>query len=236
MIEKHFTVIDSTNQYLKDNYQSLGNETFVSADKQTNGKGRGSRSWISDDNNLLFSILLKDEQYYKHYADLSIVTAYSVVTVLEKIGIKDVSIKWPNDVFIKDKKVCGILLEAVTMTKMECLIIGVGINVNQETFDETFNIKATSLFNQTNKKIDINTLKQEVYQTLLINYDKVKKGYNFYKEIKQYDYLKDKKAYALINNEKRLIIVKGINPDYSIKVSDNNMEYDVNSGEISFHI
>ena len=98
--------VDSTNTYLKRNYAELSSETFVSARLQTAGKGRNSRRWIGEKGkNLTFSILLKDEFFYENYRCLSILSAYGVLKALEKTGIKDLSIKWPNDVYASGKKI-----------------------------------------------------------------------------------------------------------------------------------
>ena len=108
----HFDEIDSTNNYLKNSYKLLNNFTFVSADYQSKGKGRNDRVWSSNPKeNLMFSFLIKDQNLIKKFSALSIISACLISELLESYQIKDVSIKWPNDVFIKDKKICGILLE-----------------------------------------------------------------------------------------------------------------------------
>ena len=124
---------------------NLEDITLVSADSQTQGRGRNNRKWQADSNNLLFSLLLKDQKYFAYTNELSIISAYTVLEVFREYGINGLSIKWPNDVYADGKKICGILLEAISSTHIECMIIGVGINVNQTEFDETF--KATSMIN-----------------------------------------------------------------------------------------
>lgn len=230
----HLSRIDSTNTYLKENYKSLENFTFVSADSQTCGKGRNQRTWISEDSkNLLFSLLILDEKLISEFKKLSIVTAYSIITVLKEYGINNLSIKWPNDIYYKDEKICGILLEAKTLDKIECLIVGVGINVNQETFIGEYNQTPTSLKNILHKDIDIKELKEKIYKRLIEDYNS---DNDFYEEIKEYDYLKNKNAYAIINDTKALIKVIGIDEDYSLKINKDNKIINIDSGEISFHI
>ena len=115
MNKLHLNKIDSTNNYLKQNYKNLEDYTFVSADLQTNGKGRNEREWKSENGkNLLFSLLLLDKPLFKLYKDISIITAYSIIEALSKIGIKGLSLKWPNDVYVNGKKICGILLESIS--------------------------------------------------------------------------------------------------------------------------
>ena len=232
----HFEIIDSTNTYLKNNYQNLENLTFISADNQTQGKGRSNRKWNSDNNNLLFSLLIKDTNYYDYLSSISIISAYSILEVLREYGIDNLSIKWPNDIYADDKKICGILLESITKENIECVIIGVGLNVNQINFDGEYIVDPISMKQILNKDIDIRELKKKIYEKLIINLDKLINGYDYYEDIIKYDYLNNKNVYALINNEKVLVKVKGINKDYTLKVINSESEYNLNSGEISFHI
>ena len=228
----HFENIDSTNTYLKNNYQSLDDQTFVSADNQTCGKGRNTRTWISEEKkNLLFSLLLKNN--LEHYQDISIISAYAIIKVLEQYGLKDLMIKWPNDIYVKDSKICGILLEGISKEKLECLIIGVGLNVNQKTFAGDYIVLPTSMSLQLNKDINIDILKKDIYDSLI---DKLNSNENYYDVIKKYDYLINKDVYVLINNKKEKVKVIGINEDYSLKIILNNTELNINSSEISFHI
>ena len=232
----HFESIDSTNTYLKNNYQYLDDLTFVSAGNQTQGKGRNNRTWYSENNNLLFSLLIKNDLYFDKTNDISIIAAYSILEVLRECNIEDVGIKWPNDVYVGDKKICGILLEAISKSNIECLIIGVGINVNQLKFDNNYIHEATSMKKVLNKDVDLDALKEKIYLKFIDNLDKLINGYDFYEDIIKYDYLQDKDAYALINNQKKLVKVKGINKDYTLCVIDDESEISLNSGEISFHI
>ena len=236
MKQIHFENIDSTNTYLKQNYKDLENFTFVSASNQTQGKGRDTRKWESESNNLLFSLLIKDSKYFNYTNSISIVSAYSILQVLKEYGISNLSIKWPNDIYIEDKKACGILLEAISKNEIECVIIGVGLNVNQTKFDFEYIHEPTSLKNILNKDINIEVLKNNIYNSLINNLNKLVDGYDFYKDIIEYDYLKNKEAYALINKQKKLIKVKGINSDYSLCIIDDERELNINSGEINFHI
>lgn len=232
MKQIHFESIDSTNIYLKNNYKNLDNLTFISADEQTSGKGRSNRKWISEKGkNLMFSLLIKDEKLINNFKSLSISSAYTIIKVLEEYGLKDLSIKWPNDVYVKDKKICGILLESISIEKIEALIVGIGLNVNQKEFVGEYLIEPTSMYKELNKEIDLIKLENKIYKNLLENYNK-----NNYREILEYDYLKGKQAKAYINNELKDISIIGINEDYSLKIKVDNIEKDIYAGEISFHL
>ena len=233
----HFESIDSTNLYLKNNYDKLGDLTFVSTNYQSKGSGRTKRNWYSEKNkNLLFSLLIKDRNLIDRFNTLSILSAYTIVKVLKEYGINDLSIKWPNDVYVKDDKICGILLESISKENIECLIIGVGLNVNQDNFIEDYLTTPTSIKKILSKEISVDEIKNKVYEKLLDNLNKLKHDYDFYSEIISYDYLKNKEVYALINSQKVKVKVEGINKDYSLRVNNDGETLNTNSGEISFHI
>ena len=230
----HFETIDSTNTYLKENYEKLDNFTFVSADFQSAGRGRNNRNWKSEKGeNLLFSLLIKDKALIDKFSSLSVISAFSIIKAL---NLEHLSIKWPNDIYYKDSKLCGILLEAVTRNEIECLIIGIGLNVNQREFVGEYKRTPTSLYQITNQVYDIEQLKRSIFNQIYYDFTKVKEGYDFYNDIKEYDYLKDRKVYAEINNEVQQIKVLGIDSDYSLKVLKDNETYNLSSGEITFHL
>lgn len=230
----HFETIDSTNTYLKENYEKLDNFTFVSADFQSAGRGRNNRNWKSEKGeNLLFSLLIKDKALIDKFSSLSVISAFSIIKAL---NLEHLSIKWPNDIYYKDSKLCGILLEAVTINEIECLIIGIGLNVNQREFVGEYKRTPTSLYQITNQSQDMRLLKDKIFNQIYYDFTKVKEGYDFYNDIKEYDYLKDRKVYAEINNEVQQIKVIGIDSDYSLKVLKDNETYNLSSGEITFHL
>ena len=232
MKEIHFREIDSTNTYLKENYSSLDDLTFVSADYQSSGKGRNQRVWDSKPGeNLLFSLLIKDSDYFPLYKAISIVSAYSVMKTLNEYGIEDTMIKWPNDVYVGGQKICGILLESVSRNEIECLIIGIGINVNQKTFGTDYIHPPVSMRNILNKEIDMNEFKVACFSNLLSDLEKLKEGYDYYPEISRYDYLRGQKVF----HEGKEYTVEGINEDYTLKLSHDGQERNVEAGEISFH-
>ena len=230
----HFETIDSTNTYLKENYEKLDNFTFVSADFQSAGRGRNNRNWKSEKGeNLLFSLLIKDKALIDKFSNLSVISAFSIIKAL---NLEHLSIKWPNDIYYKDSKLCGILLEAVTRNEIECLIIGIGLNVNQREFVGEYKRTPTSLYQITNQSQDIRLLKDKIFNQIYSDFMKVKEGYDFYNDIKEYDYLKDRQVYADINNEVKQIKVIGIDKDYSLKVLNDNELINLSSGEVTFQV
>lgn len=130
--------VDSTNRYLLEYQPAEGEDaTICVADFQTAGRGCGSNSWESErGKNLLFSLLIHPtdiearEQFH-----ISMAISLTICDAMQSYGMKDVSVKWPNDIYWKDKKLCGILIEnRLSGTFIRDSIIGIGLNVNQDVF------------------------------------------------------------------------------------------------------
>ena len=115
-------VVDSTNSYFKRNYKSFLDKSLLIAYKQTNGRGRFERIWKSSDD-ICFSILYKEKALYQ------IICPLAVLFALKNFDI-NASIKWPNDIYIDDKKMSGILIEDIYENSFMASIVGIGININ----------------------------------------------------------------------------------------------------------
>lgn len=231
----HFKEIDSTSSYLKRNYQKMPNYSMVSASFQYNGHGRNNRQWESNNNsNLMFSILIKDEALICKFASISLATGVIILEVLKELNLPNLSIKWPNDVYVNDKKICGILLESISYeNKIEMLSVGIGLNVNQKDFKEE---NAISVYNILNKKKNLNILKNKIYKKIIKGFNLLKDDkFDYLKVVRKYNYLLNKEVYAIINNQKILVKVLDINDDNSLKVQYNNNYHNVFTDEISFH-
>jgi BirA family biotin operon repressor/biotin-[acetyl-CoA-carboxylase] ligase len=152
----HFGTLDSTNAYLLGRHPHPSG-TVVWADFQSAGRGRLGRAWISPpDQALLFSFYLK---IFGETPPLFIYPFLSAVGVLE--ALKTVvppawlALKWPNDVLLKNKKICGILVQSKTRNKKTDIVIGIGLNLNQnaEFFQPDLPF-AGSLFSITGQKYE----------------------------------------------------------------------------------
>ena len=227
-----FESIPSTNSFLLDHYAEYDDLTLVEAVRQTNGRGRKGRVWHSDENSLTFSFLLKDKKYLEKYKEISILMAYGLIRVLEEYGLK-ASIKWPNDVYAKGRKIAGILLQGIAKERLECLIVGIGINVNNDRFEDEFLREPTSLKIELDKDIDQQEFRDKVYDSILRT---IVSKEDFYEDISSHDYLKGQEAYALVSDEKRKVRVIGIDRDYSLKIETEGKTMNIDSGEISFHL
>jgi BirA family biotin operon repressor/biotin-[acetyl-CoA-carboxylase] ligase len=124
-------VIDSTNQYLLDRIATLSSGDACVAEYQQAGRGRRGRKWFSPfGSNLYLSMYWKLEQGPAAAMGLSLVIGIIMAEVLQKLGAADVRVKWPNDLYLKDRKLAGILVELTGKTGDAAhLVIGAGINL-----------------------------------------------------------------------------------------------------------
>jgi len=165
----YFDTIHSTNKYLKEKAENLPDGTIVIAEKQTGGRGRKGRKWVSPAyKGLYFSILLKRDINIKNLLIFSLLFPLTIRNLLQQYTTKKVYIKWPNDIYIQDKKISGILLEtSIEGNNINNLIVGIGININatKEEIKEISDI-ATSLLIEENKKFDRKEILRKIVQQI----------------------------------------------------------------------
>lgn len=137
--------------------------TVVLALRQTAGRGRRGRGWLSmDEDNLYFTLVLRPAFQPEQAAMLTLVMALAVTAALRKQGA-EAGIKWPNDIVAEGKKLCGILTELhLSGTAIRDVVIGVGVNVNQTAFPEELQEKASSLRMLTGERQDRKELFLEI--------------------------------------------------------------------------
>ena len=148
--------MDSTNLWIKRLAKVGAPEgTLALAEFQSAGRGRLGRSWeVPEGTSVMMSILLRPKFEPQYAPTLTLVMGMAVAKAVKNLGF-DVSIKWPNDVVVSHKKICGILTEmGVRDGKIDYAVIGVGINVNIREFPEEMADKATSLYLESGKEFD----------------------------------------------------------------------------------
>lgn len=133
----------STNSELRMRLGELDNLSVIAAVEQTAGRGQGSHTWYSSPRtNLTFSILYRfpeDGQGLLKVADMLLVTQITTLGIREYLLSKGITagIKWPNDIWVGDRKICGILIENILDgDRIEASIVGIGLDVNEETWPE----------------------------------------------------------------------------------------------------
>lgn len=230
----YFDTLDSTNKYLKENFSNLNNLDSVVAYHQTSGRGRLGRTWVDQDD-LLMSILIKEGLENIYIERLSLLICHTIFrTIKEILRNNDVKIKWPNDILVDGKKICGILLEGVSSEKLDAVIIGFGVNVNSEKFSDDLIIKATSLKLISKIKYDINELSKIIFNNFLEDYDKFLMGDNNYlRTCKDNSYLIGKIVSITENDKTYLAKVVDILENGHILLDINGSVYEKSSGEIS---
>jgi BirA family biotin operon repressor/biotin-[acetyl-CoA-carboxylase] ligase len=168
-----FDLIDSTNECAKALANcSAAEGTIVFAEQQTAGKGRFGREWTADPNeNLTFSIILRPELKLDSTQLLPLYVAVAVAEAVEESSGMTVECKWPNDLLVGGRKIAGFLLEASTrQNKLDFVVLGVGINVNQTRFPESIGEKATSLKTASGESHDRASLFRTVVKALEDHY------------------------------------------------------------------
>ena len=218
--------VDSTNDYVKRNLNKLPNLSVVRCNYQTNGRGHVWQSKNGDD--LLMSILVKDFKKPQDLHKMTQLVACSVAGLLDRYGIK-AKIKWPNDIYVDDLKICGILVEAIYQTDLEGVVVGVGLNVNSINGDyasmkmktgQTYQVKSLMIAMLTYFKIYYSLYQQGSYDKIL----------DYANDIA---YLKDKQVefqdYGLVTFTK-------LNENGTVNfVDSNHREHNILINEISLH-
>jgi BirA family biotin operon repressor/biotin-[acetyl-CoA-carboxylase] ligase len=229
----HFETIDSTNDYLSNHYNELEDMTVVSTDYQTHGKGRLSRIWYGNEKSIMCSVLLKEHLNDIPINILPLLVAKSVHQVLSKYH-NNIKIKWPNDLLINGLKLSGILIKSIIEGNLViALIIGFGININQEDFNEEIKEIGTSLYLETNKSYDKEVILEDLLKQIESDLkDTKKKKQSIIDYCNKYSAIKYKEISFIHNNQKHHGIARRINEDGYLVVAVNNQDYVINNSEI----
>lgn len=161
------SVTDSTNTEVKKLAESGAPDgSTVTAEHQTGGKGRLGRVWDSPPTGgLYFTVLLRGKHLPEPLTNITLLAGLAVCTALRELFCVDARIKWPNDIVVDSKKICGILAEAgFENGRISWAAVGIGINVNNTAFPEELAYRATSLLLETGKPQSRCTVLQQVLE------------------------------------------------------------------------
>lgn len=222
-----FDEIDSTNKFLKEQ-NNLQDYDCVIAKTQTAGVGRRGNVWVSNEGMGILSFALKEEENIslEEYMRLPLIVGISVLSGLKKIEDLDYKFKWTNDIYLDDKKLCGILVEK---TK-DFFIIGIGININNSDFGYAQD-RAISLKNKTGNFYRI----EDIIFCIINEFKRYfSEDWSFVlKEINSYNYLKDKEIEIVKYGESLGVgVAKDIAEDGRLIVEIDGQEKLFNIGEI----
>jgi len=212
--------------------------TIVIADSQTAGKGRIRRSWISPPGlNIYTSVILRPKIEAFKASGIPIMAGVAVAEVLDLYCPGQVELKWPNDVIIKNKKVCGILSEAkMREGTIDFIVLGIGINVNIQDgkFSEEIRDIATSLAIESGQYIDRQELIIRLYENLEKWYkQQLQKGFDPIKN-KWLELTSMIGRMVVVNFGKENIKGKAVGLDDDgqlILLSENNQDIKVSAGD-----
>ncbi len=231
--------VDSTNEEAKRQAEKGAPDgTLVAAAEQSAGKGRRGRTWISEKGTgVWMSLLLRPDFPPECASMLTLVAAMAVEKGISRVTGVDGQIKWPNDVVIEGKKVCGILTEM--STEMECIhyvVVGIGINVGTEEFPEEIRDLATSLYLSTQKKVKRAVLAAAVAEAWEFYYEQFLKSGDLRFLMEEYNERlvnRGREVKVLTLDGGYMGISQGINEKGELLVETGGMVRTVISGEVS---
>ncbi len=174
-----FKSVTSTNEVainlIKQNQKKIG---YVSAEMQTKGRGSHGRKWISNKGNLFGSIFFCLENNFPVFNEFSIISPILISDVISYFCYKKkVNLKFPNDVFVNKKKICGVLQEVISSENKKFLIIGVGVNVVSNP-NVNNKYQTTCILSETKQKPNLEEIINKIissYEDFFNNLD----SYNF---------------------------------------------------------
>ena len=167
-------VVDSINEEAKRAFhQGCPDRSLFVSDRQTAGKGRRGREWISPGGkDVFFSFLLKPDLPPECASMLTLLCAIAGVGALKRQAAGDYQIKWPNDIVLGGKKICGILTEmSADMDRVHYIIPGIGFNLNRTDFDPSIRHMASSVYLETGREIDRSRFVADYVNEFMGRYD-----------------------------------------------------------------
>ena len=232
--------VSSTNTILKELAKKGAREnTVLIANHQTEGRGRLGRSFFSpSDTGIYMSILFFEDIMASDAVFITTSAAVAVARAIEKISGKQAGIKWVNDIFIDDKKVCGILTEAQTnpkSSKLDFVVLGIGVNVHMPKENFPAEIKEIASFVTDEKSEDDlrNILIAEILNNVWECISDIKNK-DYLKEYRQRSVILGKEIYVLKNGEKIKAVAIGIDDEAGLVVEyDDKTTQTLSFGEVS---
>lgn len=226
-----FEELDSTNLYLRRLADTAEDGAAVAAFVQSAGRGRSGRSFLSPEGGLYLSMLLRPEVDAARLPTLTPLAAIAVCRAVDALCGVRCGVKWPNDVVLGGKKICGILLESVLGSERPCVIVGVGINANTASFPPELSEIAGSILAVTGKPCDLRALAAALVRELDALYEAWLRGED--------DAREEYRARCLTLGREVLVgdrrgFARGLGEDYALCVCyPDGAEENVRFGEVS---
>lgn len=232
---------ESTNSYLLDKASDhMGKRYAVLSEKQESGRGRRGRTWVSPfGKNIYLSMLWSFGGGIGSLEGLSLVIAIAVERTLTELGVDDAKLKWPNDVYLNNKKLAGILLEVSGEYSGFCqVVIGIGLNVNLSEFDAENIDQPWAQLSEHLKDADRNLIASALIENLIKAIEKFDKhGFASFKEYwTERDAFLNKEVDLILPNLTRSGISKGVNGKGELLLQTEMGLETINAGELSLRL
>ncbi|MDR2777996.1 MAG: biotin--[acetyl-CoA-carboxylase] ligase [Rickettsiales bacterium] len=226
-----FNEVTSTMDLIK----SYPVNTAIIAKKQTKGRGKQNRVWVSDESeNLYMSLSIDVDKRMDNYANFIFLTTLAMVKTIEKLTDEriNIKIKWPNDILVNNKKVCGILMEIDQQNNI--LIIGIGLNIDKHP-----ELAGNALFRATNLEAEGLLVKKDaIVSEFLKNFEFYTEKFDAHSFISirdewlTYAYNLGKTIKVKIDSDEMSGIFDGIDLDGSLILDKNDEKFYISSGDI----
>lgn len=240
MIEKIFVydTIDSTNQEAKRHALNGIGHALIVSEEQTIGRGRRGRTWISEKGSGVFmSLLLRPDIRPENASLLTLLAGLAVKRSINHITGLESFIKWPNDIVLNGKKVCGILTEMSSeIDTINYVVVGIGINVSNQIFDQELLDKAAHLEGETGHNIN----RKELLRNIILEFEEL---YNQFIITENLEFVIDEYNKSCINVNEIVVINRRegelvgkctrIDKNGELMIMKDGKEIGIHSGEVS---
>jgi BirA family biotin operon repressor/biotin-[acetyl-CoA-carboxylase] ligase len=232
---------ESTNSYLLDKASDhMGKRYAVLAEKQEGGRGRRGRTWVSPfGKNIYLSMLWSFSGGLGSLEGLSLVIAIAVEKALAELGVDDAKLKWPNDVYLNNKKLAGILLEVSGEYSGYCqVVIGIGLNINLSEFDAKNIDQPWAQLSEHLKDTDRNTVAAVMINHLIKAIEEFdKNGFAAFKDYwLERDAFINKEVDLILPNLVRSGVARGVNGKGELLLETAKGLESINAGELSLRL
>ena len=233
----HFETIDSTNDYAKKVALQESEGTVIISEEQTKGKGKIGRKWYSKSKEgIWMSIILKPNIMPQKSPFITLIAGASIAKALNDLGV-EITIKWPNDIIINNKKMAGILTElSAEIDRINYIVLGIGINVKTMEFSQEISEIATSLYKEGHKisRVDIVRNILEEFEKLYLKYINEDSKEETLNICRDYSAIIGKDVYLIRDEEKELVRCLDMNQEGNLVVrTKDNIIKEIMSGEVS---
>ncbi len=228
---KLFDEVDSTNNVCKDIAKKDFNTTLVASNSQTQGRGRLGRSFISEKGKGIYaSLLIKPNINILDVSKVTCVVGVCILETLKEYVKDDLYIKWVNDIYLNDKKICGILTESkISNGIVDYLVIGFGINLYHQIFPKDVN--ASSIEDQTKIIINKNELLSKIVNRIIEALDNINDDL-YVNEFRKHLYYKNELVNLSVQGKEFVGRVIDINDSFELLVETSGSIKNITSGEI----